>query len=68
MALICLISARLKREMGLLRANEVLQQPLFSFFPHNSELRPAIRIIFHALFRLNLEAEIAKLLKKAMPN
>ena len=41
---------------------------LFSFFPHKSELRPAIRIIFHTLFRADLEAKIAKLLKKAMPN
>jgi hypothetical protein len=41
---------------------------LFSFSPRKSELRPAIRIIFHALFRPDFWEKIAKLLKKAMPD
>ena len=41
---------------------------LFSFFPHKSELRPAIRSINHTVFRPDSGAKIAKLLKKAMPN
>ena len=41
---------------------------LFSFFPHKSELKPAIRIIFHTLFRADSGTKIAKLLKKAMPD
>ncbi len=40
---------------------------LFSFFLHKSEIRPAIRSIFHTLFGPDSGAKNAKLLKK-MPD
>jgi len=41
---------------------------LFSFFPHKSELRIAICIIFHTLSGPVWSTKIAKLLKSAMSN